>query len=124
MLENLDKVLAELAGKLNVATPFIWQALEKQVKVALTMNIIGIILCIIGAFVFYKLTRFLLKKYAESGGSYLDRNDFYQLVAVFTGLIGIICLIGIKILIFQLIQLVMNPDYYILKNLLENLMPK
>ena len=122
MLENLDIVLSELAGKLNIATPRIWQALENQISVQLVFSCLGLFLSIValifGILLLKKGLLYLKPGKAEEGCYSPISEDKGIIYIIFSGTILLFSFIlGIHQVI-TIIQITMNPDFYILKEII------
>ena len=115
MLEKTDEAVASLITKFNDVTPQLMETFKQQLQVSYAYDVIGIGLCclliVIGAIVWIWAD----KKYKADG------SDFYWMVRIISILVMVVCFICIIFNVMDLIQLTLNPDYYIIERYIKPL---
>jgi len=124
ILKTITGVLDTLSKKLGVAVDKIYPVLLRQVKVNLVQDIFSIIIAMIIIFVTIKVVIFVHKKYKKED-SYDSDYDLYNFLACLFGtIITIICFVVICFKCNQLIQIILNPNYFIFNHYIQPLIQK
>jgi len=115
-MNNIDpeifKRLDALAAKLGVTAERLWAVLVKQAGVELFVVLLSSLLLGAMAVVCFRLTGWFMRK-AE------DRGDGYGIAAVLSGIACLILVIVTIAFLCEAPTLVMNPEYWALREILK-----
>lgn len=112
-----------IAEKLGVAAEFVFKALYMQIMLeGLVWTVLSILFLIIVSIAVWKTTKNLLKEYQENEGKrYSEKSEFWIFASIpVYGIGAIIYTIIILTLPTNILKLV-NPDYYVIKYILDGL---
>lgn len=114
--EILKRVDA-LAAKLGVTAEFLWSILVKQARIEVWTNVAVIAAAAIVAWGLYRWWRSALRR---SDGNVVDLDSGGEFVSlVFATIFAIVVVIGAFVAILQLPTLLLNPEYWALKQLFQ-----
>lgn len=117
MLEQTDAAVAGIINKFSAITPELMNTFRNQLNVSYTYDIIGIGICSIFLLLGIIGLTWAIKTF--------DKNSFDGFTQVLVGVFSLV-IIFVSILVaimigFDLVQLNLNPDYYILQNYIKPL---
>lgn len=114
----MDEILQELIKFVKTASPVIWQTLYKQAY----MEALGYFLWAIGlavlAVILFRLAKWAAAKAKKEEGGY--KSDWETLCCLFYLFAGIAGIIAFGLLV-SAIKLVANPEFYVIRYILETL---
>ncbi|NFF75906.1 hypothetical protein FCV38_02635 [Clostridium sporogenes] len=115
--EQINQVLNNLASKFGVTVDKLYPILRKQAQVELVKSIAIFIICLVSLFIAFKIIKKANKKCKE------DEEYSCSDKAFFTFLISIVVIIAGFLVGYNqamdIIQISINPDYYIAKMVME-----
>lgn len=115
--EQINQVLNNLASKFGVTVDKLYPILRKQAQVDLVRFIVVLIGSVILLYSVYKIRKRVLKSKKENEYYDLVDDDLcYFIYTIFALILGII---GIFVSIHNIIQISINPDYYIAKMIMQ-----
>lgn len=126
--EQLNDVIDVLSERLGVAGDYVYQALMNQVTVEIFDRIITlafIVVMIALAALYCKKVFWDKNKNGDTIFDRADQSDSIALVLMLTGvglILGIIvfvCVLEIPSLLSGLVQMITNPEYYVLQQITE-----
>jgi len=125
MIENkIAEMLGQLADKLGVASAKIWEWSLLQVKVEIIQNIVIAIVAVLLSIVAYKVVKNWLEWRSKKIKS-REWDDASDIIPVVLGVIAIVVLSIFDVFalsgLFDLPQLIMNPEYAAFQNIVEQL---
>lgn len=125
--EQLNDVIDVLSERLGVAGDYVYQALMNQVPVKVAENIISLVF---GAVIMVLTIIYCKKVFMDkdkNGDNRFDRafNDYTGLGLVYIvgglllGIVLVVFVIQIPSILSNVVQLIANPEYYVLQQIME-----
>jgi len=122
--EQLMGVINQIAEKLGVAAEQLYPILRKQAMVDGILSVLGVLICIVVFYLLYKAIYICYLKKNERGDNLAYENSWDGLHVVFCMIWGIVAGISIISLFINVnvaINVFINPDWYIINNILSQL---
>jgi hypothetical protein len=125
MDDNTSKLLEKLASKLGTTSEFLWNILVSQAKIDAITSLIQLLLFLSVPIITYRLHRWFSKPIKPDGyggnNCMYDEYDACGPVAVFLCISSIISIIFGIMLIGDVINGFLNPQYWALHEILKTL---
>lgn len=120
--QNLNYVIDHLAAKLSVPAAHLWDVLVRQQQIEAVQDGVIIVLAIAAAVFVWRLYP-AMKMWVEAGEKWSDRDvgmGFYYAARV---IIPVIAFFVVAACASELIGMLMNPEFYALKQILTAVKP-
>jgi uncharacterized BrkB/YihY/UPF0761 family membrane protein len=118
MLEQTDTAVATLINKFNELTPQLMQTFKQQIQFSYAQDIVGLAIC--GLFLIASIIGLILAYRFGKDESWGGNEMHWSMAKAMTIMVCCVILLGTIVLSISigldLMQLSINPDYYILKN--------
>lgn len=119
MEKQIVDMLNKLAEKLGVASAKIWEWSLLQVKVEIIQSIILVAMTVVLIYPYCRWVVYVIKNYDE-----IDDNNYsipHMLGLIIVGIALLFMSIGSAVAIYNLPQLIFNPEYSAFQNILDQL---
>lgn len=115
--EQINSVINNLSEKLGVAAEKVYPMMLKQAYITLFFEVFMVLVCVAALVICYKVSMWIYKKCKDG---YMDGIDYLgQIVAIIFVLI--VCLIAIPLMIYDIISIAYNPQWYVISDILSKL---
>lgn len=120
--EQLMSVINQIAEKLGVAAEKVYPILRKQAMIDGILSLLGILTSVVTFFLIYKAVEYCYFKKDKNGNAISYRWDLTHFVfGTICVLLFIFSVVSITIDIRDVMTAFMNPDWYIINNILGQL---
>lgn len=132
MTEQISKIIEALSNALGVAASELYSVMILQAKVSMVKSVVEILLLLFAMYMFWRYVRKVYIKKGNDGHTVFDRAvydsgssfAFHLIATIVIAALTIIFVISVVCDIDNIIQCVMNPRYWALKEIIGTLKPQ
>jgi len=120
-MENLSKLLEQLAEQLGTTTEYLWQILLNQARIDFIASTFEYLLC---GFLFYLSYRYFKYAWAyedDPENPYSEKGIAVTVIGVMIGVLDLIMFCVLMSYIPMYLASIFNPEYWALQKILEQL---
>lgn len=118
-MEKLTELLTMLASKLGTTVEYLWTVLIKQATISGIQNIILSVVVTIPIIIFGVYLRYFIKNKEKIEDGY--NEEFYYVGLVVGTIISVVCVLVFAECINTAMTAFINPEFWALKEILEQL---